>query len=524
MSQAWHRLVSSLETAFEKLETDFHQAYWESQVDATPENDRRRSELELEVRRVKGDPEALAQVNEALEEEIHEPVLKRQLEILRLSLTGNQMTEEQRSALVELSTAVESEYASYRPKVDGRALSENDVEKILTTSDDQDLRRRAWIASKEIGGRVADRVRELARLRNDVARDLGFGDYYDFALALQEMDEEWLFGVLDDLEAMTDEPFRRWKSSLDESLAARFSTDRLRPWHYADPFFQMLPSEGKVDVGDLIQDGDAVELAERTFKDWDIDLSGVMQRSDLYPRDRKCQHAFCLHVDRADDVRILANVVPGERWVEVMLHESGHAAYDISIDPGLPYLLRRATHTFVTEAIAIMSGRLVRRPEWLTSIAHADASRVKTIEEELRASTAAQSLLFMRWGLVVVHFERALYADPEGDLDARWWDLVERFQLVKRPPGRSEPDWAAKIHVAVAPVYYQNYLLGEMLASQIEQTCARETGGLIGRSAAGRLLEERIFRPGSSRRWDALIEDATGKPLGAGDFAASVKV
>ena len=523
MSQAWHRLVSSLETTLEKLETDFHEAYWDSQIDATPENDRRRADLELELRRVKGDPEVLDQVNEALQEEIHEPVLKRQLEVLRLSLSGNQMSDEQREALVELSTTVESEFASYRAELDGRSLSENDVEKILVSSDDEDLRRRAWIASKEIGGRVADRVRELARLRNDVARALGFGDYYDFALDLQEMDEEWLMSVLGELEAMTDEPFRRWKERVDDSLAVRFSTDRLYPWHYADPFFQNLPGEGKIDVGDLIPDGDAVELAVRTFSDWDIDLSGVIRRSDLYPRDRKCQHAFCLHVDRADDVRILANVVPGERWVEVMLHESGHAAYDISIDPGLPYLLRRAAHTFVTEAIAILSGRLVRRPEWLTSIAHVDASRVAAIGNDLRTSSAAQSLLFMRWGLVVVHFERALYSDPEGDLDSRWWDLVERFQLVNRPPGRSAPDWAAKIHVAVAPVYYQNYLLGEMLASQIEQTCAREAGGLVGRRAAGRLLEERVFRPGSSRRWDDLIEDATGKPLGAADFAASVK-
>ncbi len=46
-----------------------------------------------------------------------------------------------------------------------------------------------------------------------------------------------------------------------------------------------------------------------------------------------------------------------------------------------------------------------------------------------------------------------LYADRD-DLNSLWWDLVERLQLVKRPAGRDEPDWAAKIHVAVAPVYY----------------------------------------------------------------------
>ena len=522
MSQAWHRLVSTLSESFERLETKFHDAYWESQIDATPARDQRRAELELELRRVKGDPGALARVNEALEEEIHEPLLRRQLEVLRLSLTGNQMSDEQRSALVELSTSVESTFASYRPVLNDKVVSDNEVEKILGSSEDQDLRRRAWEASKEIGGRVADQVRELARLRNDVARDLGFGDYYSFALGLQEMDEEWLFGLLADLEHMTDEPFGRWKTSLDESLRIEFKTENLYPWHYGDPFFQNLPAHDKIDVCDLIQDDDAVELAERTFKAWDIDLSGVMQKSDLFPRDRKCQHAFCLHVDRADDVRILANVVPGERWIEVMLHESGHASYDVSIDPDLPYPLRRAAHTFVTEAIAILAGRLVRDPDWLTAIARADPGRVDEVRADLAASACAQSLLFMRWGLVVVHFERALYADPEGDLDTLWWDLVERFQLVARPPRREAADWAAKIHVAAAPVYYQNYLLGEMLASQLERTCRDQTGGLVGRPEVGDFLKDRVFRLGSSRRWDTLIEHATGRPLGAADFSAAV--
>ncbi len=29
------------------------------------------------------------------------------------------------------------------------------------------------------------------------------------------------------------------------------------------------------------------------------------------------------------------------------------------------------------------------------------------------------------------------------------------------------PDWAAKIHMTGAPVYYHNYLLGELIASQL---------------------------------------------------------
>jgi peptidyl-dipeptidase A len=124
----------------------------------------------------------------------------------------------------------------------------------------------------------------------------------------------------------------------------------------------------------------------------------------------------------------------------------------------------------------------------------------------------------------MVHFERELYADPEADLDTLWWELVERFQLVQAPEDPPEGAWAAKIHVAVAPVYYQNYLLGELLASQLRATAESHAGGLIGRGEAGRFFKERLFRPGALLRWDSLIEEATGAPLSAEHFAADVAV
>ena len=43
-------LVGDLESRFSDLESRFHEAYWESQVRATPENEARRAEIELEDR------------------------------------------------------------------------------------------------------------------------------------------------------------------------------------------------------------------------------------------------------------------------------------------------------------------------------------------------------------------------------------------------------------------------------------------------------------------------------------------
>ncbi|MDQ3661651.1 MAG: M2 family metallopeptidase [Actinomycetota bacterium] len=517
-----HQLVSHLSSRWQDVESRFHEAYWESQVRASPESEQARTDLELELRELKGDPELLRAVEEALATELHEANLRRELEVMRLSLLGNQMSPGQRSGIVELSTAVEGDFASFRPEIQGRLVTDNDILEILASSSDEGLRRRAWEASKEIGERVSDRVRELARTRNEVAIDLGFSDYYRMSLRLQELDESWLFETLDQLERLTSEPFQKWKQQLDALLLERFGTERVYPWHYADPFFQDLPAAGGLSLDESLGQADAAALCLKTFGAWDIDLGPVLEGSDLYPRADKCQHAFCIDIDRTGDVRILANVVPGERWVETMLHESGHAAYDISIDRKLPYLLRRPTHTFVTEAIAILCGRLVRDGRWLTKMAGLDEREVEQQLSDLSQAAAAERILFARWGLVMTHFERDLYSDPEADLDARWWELVERFQLVQPPPDRRGPDWAAKVHVAVAPVYYHNYLLGELLASQIEAVCERDAGGLPGSGRAGDLLRRKIFEFGASLRWDELIKEATGRPLTADDFAASL--
>jgi peptidyl-dipeptidase A len=133
-------------------------------------------------------------------------------------------------------------------------------------------------------------------------------------------------------------------------------------------------------------------------------------------------------------------------------------------------------------------------------------------------------LLLVRWVQVMTRFERELYREPVRDvaeLGCIWWDLVERHQLMNRPPGDRPTDWATKIHLALAPVYYQNYLLGELTASQVEHALTQATSRpLTGNRDAARFLRERYFRPGASVRWDALIESATGSPLAPDRFVA----
>src|SRR5207247_11004325 len=63
-------------------------------------------------------------------------------------------------------------------------------------------------------------------------------------LYLNEQKGEDLIKLLDDLDALTREPFLAAKKEIDEILAknANVKPDGLVPWHYHDPFFQESPA------------------------------------------------------------------------------------------------------------------------------------------------------------------------------------------------------------------------------------------------------------------------------------------
>lgn len=519
-------VVAELEAGLRPLSVASYSAWWDANTSASPETERRRVETDLARSDFLADPEGFAAVLAAREAGAGDGLVRRQVDVLHDAMLPNQVPAELRRRTVELEAAVETRYAQHRGEIAGEPVDDNAILRILRTSEDAAERRQAWEASKTIGGVVADDVRELARLRNQAATSLGYRDWFALSLATSELDEQRLFETLDEVDAVTAEPFARWKDRVDARLAERFGTRPadLRPWHYDDPFFQELPVEGGIDLDPLLQERDPVALARRTFDGIAVEVGAILERSDLYPREAKSQHAFCIDIDREGDVRVLANVEPNAYWTDTMLHELGHGIYDVGYDRSLPWLLR-TTHLIPTEGVAMLFGRLAREPAWLSHVAGVGDDELAPLSERLPAAQAAALLVFARWVLVVTTFEHGFYADPEADHDSRWWELVHRFQRVTPPDGRRAPDWAAKIHLAVAPVYYQNYLYGEMTASQLRAVIDRECGGLVDRPDAGRFLAERVFRPGASLRWDRLLESATGEPLSprflAADLAAA---
>ncbi len=551
------RFILGLEGRVAPAERAVQEAWWRLATTGTDEAQEGLVRAGMEYTRLFADREDYEKVERwyAERDSLESPLLRRQVEVLYRTFAGRQGDEGTLQRIQELEAEANAVYGNHRGEVGGREVGENEIREILRSSPDVALRREAWEASKTVGLQVEETVRELARLRNRLAREAGYPDHYHRSLDLQEMDAVELGRTMAELESATDAPFRELKEDLDAKLRQRFGVESVLPWHLYDPFFQSckhgpipLPrktsggnAEGELGTDDGLtsdRDGpnmdrffrnkDLEELTRKTYDNMGLEVRDVLAKSDLYERDGKNQHGFCLSVSREYpyDVRVLVNVRPDAYWMDTMLHEFGHAVYDKYINPRLPYFLRTVAHTCTTEAVALMMGSLVDDPAWLSGVAGVPEAELDEIREHILWRERADKLVFTRWALVMFNFERELYADPDrDDLNALWWDLVERLQMVRRPPGRDEPDWAAKIHVAVAPVYYHNYVLGHLIAAQLRYHLEERVAGepFFMSEVAGRYLQEALFGRGARSRWEDAVLRATGERLNPDYFVNSLR-
>ena len=506
------------------LEKELNLAYWDASTTGKKESYEMSSRKELEIRKVYSDPEAFKLLKEIKAGgKVEDPLLKRQLTVLYLAFEENQVPADLLEKMVKLSTEIQKMFSDYRGTVGGKEVTDNDIYDILKSSSNSKKRQEAWETYKKRGALVRDKVLELVRLRNQAAKQLGYKNFYEMRLTLIEQDPAKIRSIFDELATQTDEPFRKLMEQINQKLAARYGVkpEELRPWHYEDPFFQEAPAIGKVELDPMFSKSDPRALVNDFFKGADLDPADILDRSDLYEKKGKMPHAYCIHIDRKGDVRILSNLRNSERWTSTLMHEMGHAVYDKYIDQELPWLLREPSHSFTTEAIAELFGRLTRNPGWLGKTLKIPEEKIGKVADDIRLQLRMTMLIMARWTMVMVNFERELYENPDQDLNKLWWDLKKRYQVLTQPRGRDAPDWASKIHIACYPVYYHNYMLGELMASQLLDHLAKtvvKTDDPVGidgvnRAELGRYLREKIFKPGKSLRWDQLLIQATGETL-----------
>jgi len=506
-------------------------ASWEAAVSGKPEDFKKSEELNLKMMALYSDKDKLKKLEEIkVSGMITDSLLNRQLDVLYRSFLMAKADTGKLNAMVRMGTLIEQKYGNFRTEVKGKKMSDNDVEAVLSSSKDVKYQKEVWEAQKKIGQVVAADVIKLVKLRNDVAKDLGFKNFHEMSLTLSDQNPKEVSELFDELDSLTGKAFAQVKGDIDAYFVKYYNLktkEELMPWNYQNRFFQQAPKIYDVDLDKYYKDKNLETLTSTFYAGIGLPVDDMLRNSDLYEKPGKNQHAFCTDIDNAGDVRVLCNVKPNQYWMNTMLHEFGHAVYDKNIDTTLPFILRDPAHTFTTEAIAMMFGRFSSNPQWLKDMVGISEEEKIKIAENCFKSLRLDQLVFSRWAQVMYRFEKEMYKNPDQDLNKLWWDLVEKYQMMKRPEGRNEPDWATKIHIATYPCYYHNYLLGELLASQLYYYIVGNViksddfkfQSFAGKKEVGVYLKERVFMPGSRWYWNDMIEKATGEKLTAKYYA-----
>ncbi|HLW67885.1 MAG TPA: M2 family metallopeptidase [Gemmataceae bacterium] len=527
------KFIAAHDAKFKPLDRRAGIAWWDANISGKDEDFARKEEAQNAIDASLANPTAFAELKELKQTkdkgQIDDKIVGRCIDVLYLMYLEKQVDPALLKKIVAKANAVEQAFNVFRAKVDGKEMPDAEVRKVLKESKDSARRQAVWEASKEVGAKVEKDLKELVQLRNEAAKKLGFPNFHALQLYLNEQDGTELIKLFDDLDQLTREPFHRAKAEIDSILAQQYGikVEELMPWHYHDPFFQESPAVFGVSLDTPFQKADLLQLCRDFYASIGLPIDDVIARSDLYPKTGKSPHAFCTDIDREGDVRVLGNIVNNEYWMGTMLHELGHSVYSSkNIPASLPYVIRCESHILTTEGVAMQFERFSKSSGWIEKMG-LKIDNPKAFDEAAKKVQRNQLLIFSRWCQVMLRFEKSMYENPDQDLNKLWWDLVEKYQEVKRPVGRNAPDYGSKIHICSAPVYYHNYMMGQLFASQVHHAICRDvykdadpnTVLYVGDKRVGDFMKKKVFEPGRSLDWRGLTKFTTGEELSPKAFA-----
>ncbi len=453
-----------------------------------------------------------------------DPLLNRQASLLYYEYLQHQIPQKVWRELVNEEKELKKKFSQFRVSFNGKELNNSQIREILKTSKSTGKLEAVWRASKLIGSVIAEDLIKLVKKRNKAANLLGFDNYFEMQLFVSDLDLEQVDRIYDELDILTRGPYTQLKADIDNYLCETYDIDLedLRSWHYQDLFFQNPPRIHNTNYDDFYKGQDIVKLGNIFYTSLGFDVEHLIRNSDLYPKAKKSQLGITKNIDYEGDVRVSINLRSDEYSMSLLMYELGFALYLKNISPELPYVLRQPAHFFTTDAIAILFSSLSTHPVWLRRLRTLSKEEQKRLQETFIADQRLKKFVFSRWAQVVYRFERSLYENPDQNLNDLWWELVENYQLLKRPEGRDEPDWATKEHLVVMPCKYHNYILGELFAAQLQhhisssiltRSSQADSLDLFGKEALGNYLREEVFEPGARYHWQELVKHATGEEL-----------
>ncbi len=522
-------------------------ADWTSITDVTPEHTGQRVGADGALAALSGSPLIIQKAKDLLAQRKQlEPETIHQLEKLLLAAAESPGTipdvvarrveaEARQSSILDGYTFC---LAPLKNGVCPAPITANQIDNILVRSRDLSERLRVWAASKEIGRPLKPGLVELIKLRNQVARELGYHSYFALQVADYGMTVDEMMRLLDDTLAAAKPLFDGLHCFAKGELAARYRRPipRLIPAHWlGNRWAQTWPGLIEATNLDPLFRGSTPESIVKSAENFYVSLgfsrlpATFWERSDLYPVPpgvgrKKNTHASAWDIDLAGDVRSLMSVEPNEEWFAAAHHELGHIYYFLSYDrPEVPYLLRDGANRAFHEAVGELAKLASEQTPYLVKVGVMPEAKRPDPTSWLLQS-ALDSVVFLSFSAgTMSHFEHDLYESelPPSDWQTRWWDDVGKFQGVVAPIGREGDlcDACTKTHINDDPAQYYDYALATLIKFQLhDHICTQilkqdpRSCDYSGSKAVGDFLKG-ILSLGATHDWRQVIREATGEPI-----------
>src|SRR6185369_2090465 len=200
---AARKFVADHEAGIRPLEKEVSLAWWRANVSGSDEEFKAKEEAQNRLDAALADRARFAELKKIKAElapsRQSDETVSREIDVLYLQYLEKQVDPELLKKMTARANAVEKAFNVYRARVDGQELTDSEVRKVLKESKDSGRRKSVWEASKGVGAAVEADLRELVKLRNQAARDLGFKDFHALQLALNEQSQEEVLKLFDEL-------------------------------------------------------------------------------------------------------------------------------------------------------------------------------------------------------------------------------------------------------------------------------------------------------------------------------------
>ncbi len=532
------RLMNAGYQALYRVESE---AQWQAATDVSSEHDAAAEVAGRARAAFNGNPAVIDEARSLLDHRAElSPLTIRQLEHVLLNAAEGPMTNPE---LVAARIAAETKQASilnsFEFKLEGKPITVNEIDDLLQTSRDLAQRQAVWECSKQSGPALKPGLVELQRLRNGVARELGYADYFALQAAAHGLTTAEVLRLQSEFMRDLRPLYLQLHTWVKYALAKRYDRpvpDRI-PAHWIDNRWaqEWVGLVEAVDFDPYLKSRSPEWIVQTAEQFWtSLGFPALppdfWAKSDLYPVKpgdprKKNTHASCWHIDLETDIRSLMSVEPNWQWFTTAHHELGHAYYDLSYArPEIPPLLRTGASPAFHEGMGETASMACGMVPYLKSVGvlprdyHADAVEI------LLNDALSGSVPFIFWASgTMTHWEADVYSGglEPGRWNRRWWQYVRDFQGVEAPAPRGEEycDAATKTHINDTPCYYFSYAIATVLRFQLNDYIARnilhqppQNCNYAGNRDVGNFLR-RIMEKGATEDWRKILRDATGEEL-----------